>query len=58
MAEEDYEASKADLDKIMILEPHNGEASGLIKTVQTKLDGVTFNKYREEANGLLKQREF
>ena len=55
---EDYEAAKVDLDKILILEPQNGEASGLLKTVQSKLDGVTFTKYREEANKLLQQREF
>ena len=55
---DDYEAAKADLDKILILEPGNGEATGLLKGVQAKLDGVTFNKYREEANRLLQQREF
>jgi len=55
---EDYEAAKADLDKILILEPGNGEATGLLKGVQQKLDGVTFTKYREEANKLLQQREF
>ena len=58
LAEENYEASKADLDKILILEPKNGEADGLMKSVQSKLDGVTFSKYREEANELLKKREF
>ena len=58
LAEENYEASKADLDKILILEKNNGEADGLMKTVQSKLDGVTFSKYREEANELLKKREF
>ena len=47
LAEENYEASKVDLDKILILEPKNGEADGLMKTVQSKLDGVTFTKYRE-----------
>ena len=55
---EDYEAAKVDLDKILILEPGNGEATGLLKGVQQKLDGVTFTKYREEANKLLQQREF
>ena len=58
LAEEDYEASKADLDKILILEPRNGEAEGLVKQVQAKLDVETFTKYREEANNFLKQKEF
>ena len=58
LAKEDYEASKADLDKILILEPRNGEAEGLVKQVQAKLDVETFSKYREEANNFLKQKEF
>jgi dyslexia susceptibility 1 candidate gene 1 protein len=56
--EGDFEASKADLEKVLLLEPRNTEAAAILKTVQTKLDEITFGKYREEANELLKKKEF
>jgi hypothetical protein len=30
---EEYEKAKEDLDKIMVIEPHNGEARGILKKV-------------------------
>jgi hypothetical protein len=42
------------LDRILAIEPANGEAKSALKTVMTKLDELMFNKYREEANELLK----
>jgi hypothetical protein len=42
----------------LLIEPKNTEASNLLKGVQLKLDGITFNKYKEEANVLLKKKEF
>lgn len=54
----DYEKSKADLDRLLILEPAHSEANQLLKVIQKKLDEVTFAKYKDEANELLKKREF
>ena len=50
----EWELSKADLDKVIMLEPKNSEAIGALKIVTNKLDTIMFNKYREEANELLK----
>ena len=50
----EWELSKADLDKVIMLEPKNSEAIGSLKIVTNKLDSIMFNKYREEANELLK----
>lgn len=54
----EWELSKQDLDKILYLEPKNTEALSAVKTVSGKLDAINFNKYREEANDLLKQKKF
>ena len=54
----DYENSKADLDRILILEPQHLEAAQKLKMIQKKLDEVTFTKYKDQANELLKKREF
>ena len=50
----EWELSKADLDKVIMLEPKNSEAQGALKIVTNKLDSIMFTKYREEANELLK----
>ena len=42
----------------MILEPAQTEAAQNLKVVQKKLDQFTFTKYKDEANELLKKREF
>ena len=55
---DDYEKAKADLDRVLILEPNQAEASGMLKVIQKRLDEYTFTKYREEANELLKKKEF
>ena len=52
------EKAKADLDKLLLLEPQNSEAKSMLKIVQVKLDDVTFNIYREQANEVLKQKKF
>jgi len=54
----DMEKAKADLDKILLLEPQNSEARSMLKIIQVKLDDVTFNMYLTQANDLLKQRQF
>ena len=54
----DFESCKKDIERILLIEPKNTEASNLLKGVQLKLDGITFNKYKEEANVLLKKKEF
>lgn len=54
----DYEKSKADLDRLLMLEPAHSEANQLLKVIQKKLDEVTFAQYKDEANELLKKREF
>ena len=55
---QDFEKSKADLDKILILEPQHPEAAQKLKVIQKRLDEVTFAKYKDEANELLKKRDF
>lgn len=50
----EYEKAKTDLDKTVLLEPQNGEARNLLKSIQTKIDEILFATYREEANELLK----
>ena len=42
----------------MIMEPGQSEAAQTLKVIQKKLDVVTFCKYKDEANELLKKREF
>lgn len=54
----DFEKSKADLDRILILEPQHAEATQKLKVIQKRLDEVTFAKYKDQANELLKKREF
>lgn len=54
----EMEKAKADLDRLLLLEPHNGEAKSMLKVVQVKLDDVTFNMYLTQANDLLKARQF
>lgn len=54
----DWELSKEDLDKILLLEPKNSEAQGLLKTITSKLDEILFSKYKEEANEHLKGKRF
>merc|ERR1712025_61005 len=53
-----WELAKADLDKCLILEPQNGEARNLLKNITAKLDTVMFAKYKEEADGFLRQKKF
>lgn len=57
-AMENYELAKADLDRVLILEPSHPEAGQMLKLVQKKLDEVTFAKYKDEANDLLKKKDF
>ena len=52
------EKAKADLDKLLLLEPQNSEARSMLKVVQVKLDDVTFNMYREQANEHLRNKQF
>ena len=52
------EKAKADLDRLLLLEPANTEAKSILKIIQVKLDDVTFNQYREEANEFLKKKQF
>lgn len=54
----EWEKSKEDLDKVILLEPKNGEAAGLLKTITAKLDELLFKKYRDEANEHLKGKRF
>lgn len=42
----------------MLLEPSHAEAVQTLKLVQKKLDNVTFGKYKDEANELLKKKDF
>ena len=42
----------------MILEPSHSEAADTLKIVQKRLDEFTFTKYKDEANELLKKRDF
>lgn len=55
---QDYEKCKADLDRVLILEPSLSEANQSLKLVQKKLDEFTFTKYKDEANEFLKKRDF
>ena len=57
-AKENYELAKADLDKITLLEPNHPEAAQTLKLVQKKLDDVTFTQYKDQANELLKKKDF
>lgn len=41
-----------------MLDPKNAEATETLKVVQKKLDMYTFTKYKDQANELLKKREF
>lgn len=52
----EMEKAKLDLDKLLILEPQNSEARTMLKLVQVKLDDVTFNMYREQANEHLRNK--
>ena len=54
----EMEKAKADLDKLLLLEPQNSEARSMLKVVQVKLDDVTFNMYREQANEHLRNKQF
>lgn len=56
--QQEWELAKADLDKILALEPNNGEAKGMLKTITSRLDEILFKKYRDEANEFLKQKKF
>jgi tetratricopeptide (TPR) repeat protein len=42
----------------MLLEPKNGEAQGMLKTITARLDDLLFKKYRDEANEFLKVKKF
>jgi len=53
-----WELAKGDLDKILLLEPKNSEASSLLKTITSRLDEILFKKYRDEANEFLKNKKF
>ena len=55
---QDYEKAKADLDRILIIEPAHSEAANTLKVVQKKLDEFTFAKYKDQANDLLKRKDF
>ena len=54
----DFENSKEDLDKILLLAPGHPEAKDMLKKIQKNLDEVSFTKYKDEANELLKKRDF
>lgn len=53
-----WELAKEDLDKILLLEPRNSEAQGMLKGITGRLDDLLFKKYQEEANGFLKAKKF
>mmetsp|Transcript_2186 Transcript_2186/g.1522 ORF Transcript_2186/g.1522 Transcript_2186/m.1522 type:complete len:118 (-) Transcript_2186:348-701(-) len=54
----EYEKAKADLDRTLRLEPQNGEARNLLKSINEKLDGILFDKYREEAKKYMMEKKF
>jgi len=54
----DYEKAKGDLDRSLSLEPQNGEARSLLKSINEKLDAILYDKYREEAKQYMQQKKF
>ena len=41
-----------------MMEPNHTEAQQSLKIIQQKLDEFTFTKYKDQANELLKKRDF
>lgn len=56
--EEDFEKAKVDLDRASMLDRENPAVRTAKEKVQQKLNTIQFDKYRTQANELLKEKNF